>query len=68
MVSRDPCKSAIQEWPSGSAIDPEDTLRFSVLNGVRPMIEKYTLEKVAEAFDQMINGRVRFRVVLTMGK
>jgi D-arabinose 1-dehydrogenase-like Zn-dependent alcohol dehydrogenase len=61
-------KLAMQGWPSGSAIDSEDTLRFSVPNGVRPMIEKYPLEKVAEAYDQMVSGRVRFRVVLTMGE
>jgi D-arabinose 1-dehydrogenase-like Zn-dependent alcohol dehydrogenase len=57
-----------QGWPSGSSIDSEDTLRFSVLTGVRPMIEKYPLEKVNEAYEQMSSGRVRFRVVLTMGK
>jgi D-arabinose 1-dehydrogenase-like Zn-dependent alcohol dehydrogenase len=61
-------KLAMQGWPSGSAIDSKDTLRFSVPNGVRPMIEKYPLEKVAEAYDQMVSGRVRFRVVLTMGE
>jgi D-arabinose 1-dehydrogenase-like Zn-dependent alcohol dehydrogenase len=60
-------KLAIQGWPSGSSIDSEDTLRFSSLSGVRPMIEKYPLAKVNEAFDQMSSGRVRFRVVLTMG-
>jgi D-arabinose 1-dehydrogenase-like Zn-dependent alcohol dehydrogenase len=60
-------KNAIQGWPSGSSIDSEDTLRFSALSGVRPMIEKYPLSKVNEAFDQM-SGRVRFRVVLTMGE
>jgi len=60
-------KNAIQGWPSGSSIDSEDTLRFSALSGVRPMIERYPLSKVAEAFDQMSSGRVRFRVVLTMG-
>jgi D-arabinose 1-dehydrogenase-like Zn-dependent alcohol dehydrogenase len=38
------------------------------LSGVRPMIERYPLEKVAEGYDQMISGRARFRVVLTMGK
>jgi D-arabinose 1-dehydrogenase-like Zn-dependent alcohol dehydrogenase len=32
------------------------------------MIERYPLEQVAEAYDQMISGRARFRVVLTMGK
>jgi D-arabinose 1-dehydrogenase-like Zn-dependent alcohol dehydrogenase len=42
-------------------------MQFSALNGVRPMIEKYPLEKAAEAYEQMISGRARFRVVLTMG-
>lgn len=60
-------KTSVQGWPSGSAIDWEDTLRFSVLTGVRPMIEKFPLAKVNEAYDQMISGRARFRVVLTMG-
>jgi D-arabinose 1-dehydrogenase-like Zn-dependent alcohol dehydrogenase len=60
-------KNAIQGWPSGSSIDSEDTLRFSALSGVRPMIEKYPLSKVTEAFDQMMSGRARFRAVLTMG-
>lgn len=58
---------ALQGWASGIATDSEDTMRFSALSGVRPMIEKYPLEKVAEAYDQMISGRARFRVVLTMG-
>jgi D-arabinose 1-dehydrogenase-like Zn-dependent alcohol dehydrogenase len=61
-------RRTIVGWPSGSAIDSEDTLQFSSLTGVRPMIERYPLEKAAEAYDQMINGRARFRVVLTMGK
>ena len=59
-------RRSIQGWPSGTAKDSEDTLRFSVASGVRPMIEKYPLTKVAEAYDQMISGRARFRVVLTM--
>ena len=58
---------AIQGWASGTAMDSEETLKFSALAGVRPMIEKYPLEKAAEAYDQMISGRARFRVVLTMG-
>ncbi len=57
---------SIKGWASGTAKDSEDTLNFSALSGVRPMIEKYPLEKVAEAYDQMISGRVRFRAVLTM--
>jgi D-arabinose 1-dehydrogenase-like Zn-dependent alcohol dehydrogenase len=57
---------ALKGWASGTGKDSEDTLRFSSLSGVRPMIEKYPLEKAAEAYDQMISGRARFRVVLTM--
>ena len=56
----------IQGWASGTAKDSEDTLQFSSLAGVRPMIERYPLEKAAEAYEQMISGRARFRVVLTM--
>jgi D-arabinose 1-dehydrogenase-like Zn-dependent alcohol dehydrogenase len=51
---------------SGTAKDSQDTLEFSALSEVHPMIEKYSLSHVAEAYDQMHSGRVRFRVVLTM--
>ena len=56
----------VQGWPSGTAKDSEETLAFSALSGVRPMIERYPLEKVAEGYDQMMSGRVRFRAVLTI--
>jgi D-arabinose 1-dehydrogenase-like Zn-dependent alcohol dehydrogenase len=59
-------RSSLQGWASGTAVDSEDTMRFSALSGVRPMIEKYPLEKAAEAYDQMMSGRARFRVVLTV--
>jgi D-arabinose 1-dehydrogenase-like Zn-dependent alcohol dehydrogenase len=59
-------RRSMQGWPGGTAKDSEDTLRFSSLSGVRPMIERYPLEKAAQAYDQMISGRARFRVVLTM--
>ncbi len=60
-------RRSVQGWPSGTAKDSEDTLNFSVLSGVRPMIERYPLEKAAEGYEQMMSGRARFRVVLTMG-
>jgi D-arabinose 1-dehydrogenase-like Zn-dependent alcohol dehydrogenase len=47
-------------------MDSEDTLAFSAQSGVRPMIEKYPLEKAEEGYQQMMSGRARFRVVLTM--
>jgi D-arabinose 1-dehydrogenase-like Zn-dependent alcohol dehydrogenase len=59
-------RKAIQGWPSGTAKDSEETLAFSSQTGVRPLIERYPLEKAAEAYDQMMSGRARFRAVLTM--
>ena len=56
----------IQGWASGTPTDSEDTLRFAELSGVRPMIEKYPLSRVNEAYDRMISGKAQFRVVLTM--
>jgi len=51
---------------SGTARDSQDTLEFSALSGVHPMIEKYPLSDVAAAYEQMHSGKVRFRVVLMM--
>lgn len=60
-------RQSISGWPAGTARDSEDTLNFSVLTGVRPMIEKFPLERAAEAYAHMESGKARFRVVLTMG-
>ena len=57
---------SVQGWPSGTAKDSEDTLRFSAMTGVRPMIERYPLTQAREAYQQMMSGKARFRVVLTM--
>ncbi len=56
----------IQGWAAGTPVDSEDTLRFSELTGVRPMIETFPLEKAAEAYARMMSGDAQFRVVLTM--
>jgi D-arabinose 1-dehydrogenase-like Zn-dependent alcohol dehydrogenase len=55
---------AIAGWPSGSAIDSEETMAFSALTGVRARIEKFPLEKAEEAFGKVMANRVRFRAVL----
>jgi len=52
---------------SGTSQDSEDTLAFSVLSGVRPMIETMPLESAADAYQKMLNGEARFRMVLTTG-
>jgi len=56
----------VRGWASGHARDSQDTLEFSSLSGVRPMIERYPLEKAADAYQQMITGKARFRVVITV--
>jgi D-arabinose 1-dehydrogenase-like Zn-dependent alcohol dehydrogenase len=60
-------RSSVAGWYSGTAMDSQDTMEFSALSGVHPMIEKYPLDRVAEAYERMHSGKVRFRVVLTMG-
>jgi D-arabinose 1-dehydrogenase-like Zn-dependent alcohol dehydrogenase len=52
---------------SGTSGDSEDTLAFSVLTDVRPMIETLPLEQAAEAYERMMSGAARFRMVLTTG-
>jgi D-arabinose 1-dehydrogenase-like Zn-dependent alcohol dehydrogenase len=61
-------RRTVAGWPSGTGMDSEDTLNFSALTGVKPMIETYPLEKAEEAYDRMMSGKARFRVVLTTGK
>lgn len=53
---------------TGTAIDMEDTLAFSALQNVRPMIETVPLERAAEAYARMMRGEARFRIVLTTGQ
>jgi D-arabinose 1-dehydrogenase-like Zn-dependent alcohol dehydrogenase len=50
---------------TGTPIDEEDTLAFSVLTSVRPIVETAPLERAAEAYARMMEGRARFRMVLT---
>src|SRR5882724_3723285 len=61
-------RRSIAGWPSGRSIDSQDTLRFSALTGVRSMNEVFPLERAAEAYERMMSGKARFRVVLTTGQ
>jgi D-arabinose 1-dehydrogenase-like Zn-dependent alcohol dehydrogenase len=58
-------RRSISGWPSGTAVDSEDTMKFSVASNVRPTIETFPLAKAAEAYQHMMSGKARFRVVLT---
>jgi D-arabinose 1-dehydrogenase-like Zn-dependent alcohol dehydrogenase len=57
---------SVRGWYSGTAIDSQDTLEFSVLTGVRSLNEVYPMARVGDAYDRMMSGRARFRVVLKM--
>lgn len=59
---------SVKGWASGTSIDSQDTMKFSVLTDVRPMNQTFPLEKVEEAYQLMLSGKARFRVVLTTGK
>jgi D-arabinose 1-dehydrogenase-like Zn-dependent alcohol dehydrogenase len=61
-------RRSIQGWYSGTSIDSQDTLAFSARSGVRPMRETFPLERAWEAYERMLSGRARFRVVLTIGR
>ena len=58
-------RRSVVGWPSGSSIDSQDTLNFSLLTGVRAMNEIFPLERAAEAYESMMSGKARFRAVLT---
>jgi D-arabinose 1-dehydrogenase-like Zn-dependent alcohol dehydrogenase len=58
----------IEGHASGTSIDSEDTLRFSARTGVRPMIETVALEQANEAFQKMMDGGARFRMVLKVAE
>jgi D-arabinose 1-dehydrogenase-like Zn-dependent alcohol dehydrogenase len=57
---------SVRGWYSGTAIDSQDTLAFSVLTGVRSLNEVYPMARVGEAYERMMSGKARFRVVLKM--
>ncbi len=60
------CRS-VEGWYSGTAIDSQDTLSFSASSGVHSMNEVFPLERAAEAYERMMSGKARFRVVLDIG-
>jgi D-arabinose 1-dehydrogenase-like Zn-dependent alcohol dehydrogenase len=59
-------RRSVTGWYSGTAIDSQDTVEFSVLAGVKTMTETFPLERAGEAYEHMMSGKVRFRAVLSM--
>src|SRR6266496_895826 len=60
-------RRSVKGWYSGISIDSQDTLKFSAFAGVKSMNEVCPLERTAEAYDRMMSGKARFRVVLQIG-
>jgi len=58
--------ASVRGWYSGVAADSEDTLRFSELHGIASMNEIYPFTEAQKAYDRMMSGKARFRVVLKM--
>jgi D-arabinose 1-dehydrogenase-like Zn-dependent alcohol dehydrogenase len=59
-------RRAVKGWPSGTATDSEDAMRLAALSGIRPMIETFPLAEAAAAYERMVSGKARFRVVMKM--
>ena len=57
---------SVKGWYSGTSIDSQDTLSFSASSGVHSMNEVFSLDRAAEAYERMMSGKARFRVVLSM--
>ncbi|ORY50681.1 chaperonin 10-like protein [Leucosporidium creatinivorum] len=56
---------SVRAWPSGTAADSADAVAFAQTSGVKCYVEKYSLDQINEAYDAMMNGKARFRAVLT---
>jgi D-arabinose 1-dehydrogenase-like Zn-dependent alcohol dehydrogenase len=59
-------RQSVRGWASGTSVDSEDTLNFAVQTGVRSMNEIFPIDRAREAYDRMMSGQARFRVVLKL--
>lgn len=57
----------VRGHPAGTSQDVEDTMAFSALHNIRPMTETMPLDRADEAYQKMLSGKARFRMVLTVG-
>ena len=58
--------AAVKGWYSGTAVDSEDTMLFCQRNAITSMNEIYPFDEAQAAYDRMMSGKARFRVVLAM--
>ena len=59
-------RRSIMGWPSGTSMDSQETLKFAQQAGVKPRVELFSLDDAQAAYDRMLSGEARFRVVMTM--
>jgi D-arabinose 1-dehydrogenase-like Zn-dependent alcohol dehydrogenase len=60
-------RRSVKGWTARPARNSsEDTLKFSVISGIIPMVEVFPLEQAALAFEKMVSSKVHFRSVLKM--
>jgi D-arabinose 1-dehydrogenase-like Zn-dependent alcohol dehydrogenase len=59
-------KRSVVGWSSGSSIDSQDTMSFSAQTNIRSMNEIFPLDQAGKAYERMMSGKARFRVVLDM--
>nr|WP_251331305.1 alcohol dehydrogenase [Haloplanus sp. HW8-1] len=57
-------RGAVSGWGSGHARDSQDTLEFSALRDITPVVETFSLDEVGDAYDRMMANDARFRAVL----
>ena len=60
-------RRSVKGWTARAARNSsEDTLNFSVISGIVPMVEVFPLEQAPLAFEKMMSSKVHFRSVLKM--
>ncbi|EEH40989.1 alcohol dehydrogenase [Paracoccidioides lutzii Pb01] len=57
---------SVSGWLTGHALDAEEAIDFARTHGIKCMVQKYKLEDVNKAMDDLVHARVRFRPVLVM--
>jgi D-arabinose 1-dehydrogenase-like Zn-dependent alcohol dehydrogenase len=58
--------ASVHGWPGGNALDCEETIAFAEHHGVQCMVERFPLNEAVKAFNHMVQGKPKFRAVLTM--
>jgi D-arabinose 1-dehydrogenase-like Zn-dependent alcohol dehydrogenase len=56
-------RTSIRGWPSGTAKDSEDTIKFYKQQGIKCMVQTFPLEKANEAYDHRTSARFRAVIV-----